>query len=91
MALSQEQKKSIEKSIGAKGHFATDVTASDTLNLDFTNARLYIGTGGDLKVGLDGGSIVTLKNIASGTYLDWLKVKKVYKKYTTARDIVAIY
>ena len=73
------------------GYFADSITANDASNLDSKRAQLFVGTGGNLKVDLAGGSTVTLKNVPSGTYLRGIYVDKVYRTGTTARDIVAIY
>ena len=73
------------------GYFANTITTSDSDNLDSKRAQLFVGTGGNLKVDLAGGSTVVLKNVPSGTYLRGIYVNKVYRTSTTARDIVAIY
>ena len=67
------------------------MTKSDSSNLSVEEAKLYVGTGGDLKVDTVDGQTITLKNVANGTFLDFILVKKVYAKGTTASDIVAIY
>ena len=90
MALNQEQKRR-KKFLVEKGFFAESATNSDTIDLSEEKAELSIGTGGDLKVNLFGGSTVTLKNVPSGTYLQGIFVTRVYSRGTTARDIVAIY
>lgn len=65
-----------------------DVTPSDSADLAGIGI-LYIGTTGDVKVdGVKGGSAITLKNIPSGTWLNFIRVKKVYSTGTTATDIV---
>jgi len=65
-----------------------DVTPSDVADLAGIGI-LYIGTTGDVKVdGVKGGSAITLKNIPSGTWLNFIRVKKVYATGTTATDIV---
>ena len=90
MALNQEQKRR-KKFLVKKGSFAESVSNSDTVDLSEEKAELYIGTGGQIKVNLFGGSTVTLKNVPSGTYLQGIFVTRVYRTGTTARDIVAIY
>lgn len=65
------------------------VTPADATNLPATRG-LLVGTGGDLSVIFaDGGSAVTLKNIASGSVVP-IQVTKVMVA-TTAADIVALY
>jgi hypothetical protein len=90
MALRDEQKRE-KKFLTKRGRYATSVTTNDASSLDLDNSELFIGTGGDIKVDLSGGSTVILKNISSGTYLRGIYVDKVYRTGTTARDIVAIY
>ena len=90
MALSQDEKR-IRKRITAKGYLGATVTTNDSSNLDSERAELYIGTGGNVKVDLSGGSTVILKNVPSGTFLKGIYVDRVYRTSTTARDIVAIY
>ena len=90
MALTDREKKIFRKS-GVKGMIAESVRKSDSADLSLNGANLFIGTGGVLKIDTADGDTITLKNIASGTYIDFVKVKKVYSKGTTASDIVAIY
>lgn len=90
MALSTRQK-TLAKVLRKKGQFADSVSPSDRDDLELKNAKLFIGTGGNLKLDLIGGNTITLKNIPSGTFIDWIQVKKVHARDTTARDIVAIY
>tara|TARA_R100001460_G_scaffold76706_2_gene117702 strand:+ start:177 stop:467 length:291 start_codon:yes stop_codon:yes gene_type:complete len=96
MALSSDEKKQRRAKDRGRagnelGYFANSVTKSDSSNLDSKRAQLFIGTGGNIKVDLAGGSTVILKNIPSGTYLRGIYINKVYGKGTTASDIVAIY
>ena len=50
---------------------------------------VYVGTGGDLKVDMaDGGSAVTLSNVASGQLLP-IMVERIYATGTTASNIIA--
>lgn len=90
MALSQDEKRT-RKRITVKGYLGATVTTNDSSNLDSERAELYIGTGGNVKVDLSGGSTVILKNVPSGTFLKGIYVDRVYRTSTTARDIVAIY
>ena len=68
MALNQEQKK-FRKLHKNQGGYGESVTKSDSRDLGEKKAELFIGTGGNVKVSLYGGSVVTLKNIPSGTFL----------------------
>ena len=88
MALSKESK---QRAGSRSGNVAEAVTKSDSSNLSVEEAKLYVGTGGDVKVDTVDGQTITLKNVANGTFLDFILVKKVYAKGTTASDIVAIY
>ena len=74
---------------------ADDIVASgEDYVLYFKNinegAVLYIGTGGDLKVELFGGSVVTLTNVNDGQFIP-VQVVKVFSTGTTADDIVALW
>ena len=64
-----------------------DVVPSDTTNLT-QGGILYIGTAGDVKVDAIKSGTVVLKNVPSGTWLNFLRVKRVYATGTTATDIV---
>lgn len=74
---------------------ADDIVASgESYVVYFKNinegAVLYVGTGGDLKVELFGGSVVTLTNVNDGQFVP-LQVVKVFSTGTTADDIVALW
>ena len=87
---SEKQRRKLDQLKG-KGHFAEEITTNDRNNLPDINAQLFIGTGGDIKVTLSGGSTVVLKNIPSGTFLKGVYVDKIFRTGTTARDIIGIY
>lgn len=96
MALTAAEKRELKNRIkvgnrNSAGYYADTITTNDSSNLDSKRAELFIGTGGNLKVDLSGGSTVVLKNIPNGTFLKGVFVDKVYRTGTTARDIVAIY
>lgn len=86
---SDQRKKAIH--LKNKGQFAESVSKSDSTDLNVKDARLYVGTKGDLKVDIVGGMTITLKNVQSGTFIDWLQVSRVWSRGTTASDIIAIY
>ncbi len=90
MALSTRQKKVI-KVTPKRGKMADVVAPSDSKDLVVKGGRLFIGTRGHVKVLTEDGNTITLKNISDGTFLDFVKVKKVFSTGTTARDIVVIY
>jgi len=66
------------------------VTPHDTNELANYSRALYIGTGGNIKFQTVNGDVVTLVNVADGSYHPW-RVKLVYATDTTADDIVAMY
>tara|TARA_R110002020_G_scaffold228833_1_gene439629 strand:- start:130 stop:408 length:279 start_codon:yes stop_codon:yes gene_type:complete len=86
----EKQRRRLDQLKG-KGHFAEEITTNDSSNLPDVNAQLFVGTGGNIKVTLSGGSTVVLKNIPSGTFLKGVYVDKIFRTGTTARDIIGIY
>ena len=89
MALSTKEKEIRRRKIG-QGSLAETITKSDSVIYD-AEFNIYVGSRGDLKVDTTDGQTITLKNVPAGTYIDWIKVKKIHSKGTTASDIVAIY
>ena len=89
MALSDSEKKKAHRN--RSGSVAESISPSDRNDLDLTGSKLFIGTGGDLKVDTIDGQTITLKNIANGTLIDFIKVKRIHQRGTTASDIVSIY
>ena len=89
MALSDSEKKKAHRN--RSGSVAESISPSDRNDLDLTGSKLFIGTGGDLKVDTIDGQTITLKNIANGTLIDFIKVKRIHARGTTASDIVSIY
>jgi len=74
---------------------ASDIVASgESYVVYFKNvnegAVLYVGTGGDLKLELFGGSVVTFANVNDGQFIP-VQVVKVFSTGTTADDIVALW
>lgn len=90
MALTSEQKERA-RFVSGKGKIAQAVTLSDSAGVSEVPFNVYVGTGGDLKVDTEDGQTVTLKNVPSGTYIDFIKIKKIYSTGTRASDIVAIH
>ena len=70
------------------------VTPSDTVDITGINpntpATLFVGGGGDVVVITIGGSTLTLKNIADGSFLP-IQVTRVKDTGTDATDIVALF
>jgi len=89
MSLNDAQKRKA-RNYKTKG-LAEEITPNDRSDLDVTGSKLFIGTGGDLKVDTMEGQTITLKNIANGTLIDFIMVKKIHARGTTASDIVSIY
>ena len=70
---------------------AVGVTPDDSADLTTTQALIFIGVGGDVKVDLSGsGSAIVFKNCIAGTVLP-VKVDRVYSTGTTATDLIALY
>jgi ribosomal protein L2 len=87
--MTESEKKKAHRN--RSGSIASVVSKSDSQDLDVKDAKLFVGSGGDLKIDTMDGQTVTLKNIPSGTFLDWIRVKRVHSRGTTAGDIVAFY
>lgn len=69
---------------------AVAVAPDDVTDLTTPCRGLYIGTGGDLRVGmLWGGAVIDFKNCPAGLLLP-IRVKRVYATATSAADIVAL-
>jgi hypothetical protein len=66
------------------------ITPSDSVELDEWTRGIYVGTGGDLKVTLTAGQVVTFKNLAGGI-VHPICARLVWATDTTASDIVGLY
>ncbi|SDF16856.1 spike base protein, RCAP_Rcc01079 family [Limimaricola pyoseonensis] len=66
---------------------AAAVVPSDDTDLPQASRALYLGTGGDLRVTLLGGAVVTFRAAAAGWHP--LRVARVHATGTGAADIVA--
>jgi len=69
-------------------HGAEVVTLSDTVEIPVTRA-LYVGAGGDIKVTMADGQVVTFVGVPTGIILP-IQVSKVMLT-TAATDILALY
>jgi len=67
---------------------AAAVVPSDTVDLGVVTRRLYIGGGGDLKVTLIGGNVVTYVGLPAGGLLV-IAAKRVWAAGTTATNVLA--
>lgn len=68
---------------------AVAVTLNDSTVIPNTRG-LYIGSGGDLKVTMYDGTIVTFSNTVGGTILP-IQVVTLWSSVTTASNILALY
>tara|TARA_B100001564_G_C20665219_1_gene683441 strand:+ start:958 stop:1227 length:270 start_codon:yes stop_codon:yes gene_type:complete len=89
MSLTREQKHKA-RSYQNKG-LVESITPDDRNDLDVTIEKLYVGTGGDLKIDTTEDQTITLKNIPNGTLIDFVMIKKIHLRGTTASDLVAIH
>ena len=65
---------------------------SDTLDMtDPAPKALWVVAPGNLKVTTMGGTIEAINNLEADTYIDWLRIKKVWLTGTTISDIIGIY
>lgn len=71
------------------GYDAVAVTPSDSSDLPVTSRALYVGTGGDVRVTVGSGSVVTFVNVPEGILP--MRVSRVHASGTTAADIVAVW
>lgn len=69
---------------------AIAVTPADGTDLATTQAALFIGGAGNVKVDMTGSGTVTFSGVAAGTFLPIL-VDRVYATGTTATNILALY
>lgn len=77
---------SANATVGAHG--AEPVVLSDTVEIPVTRA-LYVGVGGDIKVTMADGQVVTFVGVPTGIILP-IQVSKVMLT-TAATDILALY
>lgn len=65
---------------------------SDTLDMtDPAPKALWIVAPGNLKVTTMSGTIEAFNNLEADTFIDWLRIKKVWLTGTTVSDIIGIY
>ena len=69
---------------------AFSVTPSDTVDLAKYTRGIYVGGGGDLRIELINGDIVTFVELVAGV-IHPIRVKKVFSTSTTATDILGVY
>ena len=65
---------------------------SDTLDMtDPAPKALWIVAPGNLKVTTMAGDVTTINDLEADTFIDWLRIKKVWLTGTTITDIIGIY
>ncbi len=70
---------------------AKAVVPNNDANITPADCKLFIGTGGSIKVDMAGtGTAITFKNLADGTWFPGY-VSKVYAADTDATDIVQVW
>lgn len=67
---------------------AAAVTPSDSTDLASASRALFVGTGGNLKVTMASGAVVTFEGVGAGWHP--LQVRRVWATGTTATKIVAV-
>lgn len=77
----------LQKDMTTPPEGAFDVTTHNTNEQPFVMRRLYVGTGGNVRVGYKDGSTVTYKNVPDGSYIGG-RIKRVYTTGTTASDLI---
>ncbi len=65
------------------------VTPDDATNLAYATRGLYVGQGGDIRVTMLSGDVVTLRNIQPGIIYP-IRVVQVLATGTTATDVVGL-
>ena len=69
---------------------AIAVNPSNSINLPVVSRAIYVGTGGNITVLMQGGDTVTIQNVADGTILP-IRVSRVNATDTTASNIVSFW
>lgn len=70
-------------------HGADAVTLNDSTVLPISRS-LYVGTGGNIKVTMADGQVVTFSNVIGGTILP-IQTQVIWSTGTTASNILALY
>lgn len=70
-------------------HGAVAVTTDDSTEIPTTRS-LYIGVGGNIKVTMADGQVITFSNVVGGSILP-VQVDIVWSTGTTASSIIALY
>ena len=68
---------------------ANAITPSDTLDVTYATRALYIGVGGNVKVTMISGDVVTLTGVVAGTMLP-IRVTRVWATGTSASSMTGL-
>lgn len=73
----------------APAEAAEAISPSDASGVEFVTRALYVGDGGDIRVKLLRGSVVTLRSVPSGSFMP-LRITQVFATGTTASSLVGM-
>lgn len=76
-------------SLNSPASSADPITPADGGTLPRSTRALYVGQGGDLRVRMVGGDIVTLGNVQGGAIYP-IRIDRVYATGTTAGGLVGL-
>lgn len=82
----QDSFKSFTPAMGDPIHQAAAIVPNDTADLPWLTRALYVGTPGDIRVGLSNGTTVTFAGMAAGWHP--LRAARVYATGTSADNII---
>lgn len=85
-----DQQGGMQEGMTSPADNAAAVTPSDSTDLTYVSRALYVGTGGNIVVTMQGGGDVTFTNVQDGSILP-IRVSRVKSTSTTASNIVNIY
>lgn len=69
---------------------AAEIVPGDSAQLPRVSRAVYVGEGGDLRVQMLGGGIVTFRNIPAGTLMP-LRISRVFATGTDATAILGLW
>lgn len=79
-----------EVGLGDPARHCFDISPSDSVDLTDIPRAIYTGSGGTIKVTMDGGETVTFENVPAGADKGW-RVKRVWSTGTTATGLKGFY
>lgn len=82
--------KSYSSALDSPARDGAALSGNDTADLTYMPRALYIGIGGDLRVEMAGGQVLTFANVPGGTILP-LRISKLLQTGTTARQILGVW